>query len=369
MRLCALFLFPCIAFSQVDTTEQQMISTFNRWLRDADNIVIGKTISTQTVHDSCNTNYKYPITSVTFKIFKVLKGDIHTSTFEFKTIENELVSVLWGSGYHNGRYNTGELAIYYFKNKDRCGYVDEVHRDCIIGGDFERTPVRDGAIYLGNQLSTSALPYIDLIRRSLLNPIDYSRYIHMRFVSSKPQYKNQVTMGLDRSVTTTNRTENFNHALFDTSEQTRSKSIQHAITNSEVIVDAQVISMEPKWIVTEKGKKIHTTVKFKVLQTIKGTVQNNEVSYDCPGGSFSDDSTKLTVSPRFKLNDRMIAYFSKMSADSIYIIGKFHKVDNGQVKIFYHTVSVDKFIEVIKMYVRDRVGDVSYFHRLMENEN
>jgi hypothetical protein len=149
----------------------------------------------------------------------------------------------------------------------------------------------------------------------------------------------------------------------DTSEQGMNKWFQERMCKSDIIVDAQVISKESKWDSSKGGRGIYTTIKFKVFQTIKGAVENNEITFDQLGGMVGNQKRWLSNSMEYNLNRRKIYFFTK----------KFAEVDReeiagGAASVGHFRVSAKDYINTIKRSVTDTTAFQKYYHGFKQGE-
>jgi hypothetical protein len=133
--------------------------------------------------------------------------------------------------------------------------------------------------------------------------------------------------------------------------QELTKSYKELLNNSEIIVDAQVVSKESQW--TKGHEYIHTLIKFKVIQTIKGVVEDNEITFDQPGGRVGDTVTDVSSSKSYSLNERAIYYFKNKNLNTYLVESGRHVINHGLVNIGSQRVDADLYKKVLKQSVTD----------------
>ncbi|MGD0591291.1 MAG: hypothetical protein ABSA44_10910 [Bacteroidota bacterium] len=168
----------------------------------------------------------------------------------------------------------------------------------------------------------------------------------------------------------------------DTSEESMIKHFQRLISNSETIVDAQVISKE-SWLLDSSDARnygwrhigrrgFYTTIKFKVFQTIKGNVENNEFTFDQEGGKIGATSQVSTNQIDYKLNERAIYFFGKKDKYGelwgvMYEIYKPERVGGG-VRVGDYILGANGFINALKQSVTDTEAFRKYYHNAKNEE-
>ncbi len=154
----------------------------------------------------------------------------------------------------------------------------------------------------------------------------------------------------------------------DTSELGMNKWFQERMRKSDLIVDAQVVSKESKWDSSKGGKGIYTTIKFKVFQTMKGVVENNEFSFDQPGGTVGNQSLLVENARPYNLNSREIFFFTKKFAtvDGETIFGNTSTYGDNALVVYVgaHRVSAIDYIKILKQSVTDTMAFPKYYHGL-----
>ena len=172
-------------------------------------------------------------------------------------------------------------------------------------------------------------------------------------------------------------------AQIDTNEQKMNTRFQRRMHLSETIVDAQVISIESRYLDSSDARSalmirigsraIYTTIKFKVYQTIKGQVQNNEFAIDQEGGQIGNIIQSTTGVSKYKLNDRAIWFLRKDENGRLVMLGgKEIRQSNGveAVQLVDCFVGEDSFINIIQQSITDTTAFRKYYHnREMENRN
>ncbi|HVN48346.1 MAG TPA: hypothetical protein VMU30_05940 [Bacteroidota bacterium] len=158
----------------------------------------------------------------------------------------------------------------------------------------------------------------------------------------------------------------------DTSEEGMTKNFLELIRTSDIIVDAQVISMESRYLDSsdtrsEIFKPMHTTaiytlVKFKVFQIIKGIVENNEIIIDQPGGKVGRTGQWPSTSPDHRLNDRAIFCFSKQNSNIGLQEYRRIQIRNGLVRLGQHRVDANEYIGIMKQSITDTTAFRKYYH-------
>lgn len=159
----------------------------------------------------------------------------------------------------------------------------------------------------------------------------------------------------------------------DTSEEGMNKNFQKLMRKSEIIVDAQVVSKESRYLDSNDTrsaifKPMHTTaiytlIKFKVFQTIKGVVENNEITVDQAGGHVGKISQWPSTSIDYRLNDHAIFFFSEENSNTgLYEVSRMPIRPHGLVKLGYHRINVNDYIDILKQSVTDTTAFRKYYH-------
>ena len=169
----------------------------------------------------------------------------------------------------------------------------------------------------------------------------------------------------------------------NTNEQEMNTRFQRRMHLSETIVDAQVISIESRYLDSSDARSalmmrigrraIYTTIKFKVYQTIKGQVQNNEFAIDQEGGQIGNIIQSTTGESKYKLNDRAIWFLRKDENGRMVIVAsvKIHRFSGlGAIQMKDCLVGVDSFINIIQQSIADTTAFRKYYlNREIENNN
>jgi hypothetical protein len=152
----------------------------------------------------------------------------------------------------------------------------------------------------------------------------------------------------------------------DTSEQGMNKRFQERINKSDIIIDAQVISKESKWDSSKGGRGIYTTIKFKVFHTIKGVVENNEITFDQLGGTVGNQSMWMENALPYDLNRRNIYFFTKKFAEvgREIIYGDTIRYGDNVLNVFIGTyrLSAIDYIKMLKQSVTDTSAFPKFYH-------
>lgn len=151
----------------------------------------------------------------------------------------------------------------------------------------------------------------------------------------------------------------------DTSEEGMNKNFQKLMRNSETIVDAQVITKEYKWDSSQAIKTPYTIIKLKVFQTIKGTVDNSELTFKQLGNEYSNVTYKSGYFHSvYNLNERSIHFFREStSTEYLNEAGRYQIGRNGKVFMGYNRVDANEFLDIIKKSVSDTTEFRKYYHR------
>ncbi len=149
----------------------------------------------------------------------------------------------------------------------------------------------------------------------------------------------------------------------DTSEQGMSGKFQKLMRNSETIVDAQVISKESRWDSVDGIKAIYTSIKFKVFQTIKGVVENNEFAFYQMGGMIGSSITDVSHSNTYSLNERAIYFFKNKNLNTYLQEEGRLRVRHGVMNLGSYTVDANEYIKIIKQSVTDTTAFLKYYHK------
>jgi hypothetical protein len=123
-------------------------------------------------------------------------------------------------------------------------------------------------------------------------------------------------------------------------EQELAKSLQEAVNNSPIIIEAQVISKDT----SRSVKGTYTLIKFKIIQIIKGAVESNEFTFDQP--------TYASNSKAYNLNERAIYFIENKNLTGYLQEGR-AVIQNGLIDMCSERVDVDFFIKVIKKSITD----------------
>jgi len=152
----------------------------------------------------------------------------------------------------------------------------------------------------------------------------------------------------------------------DTSEQGMSKRFQERINKSDIIIDAQVISKESKWDSSKGGRGIYTTIKFMVFHTIKGVVENNEITFDQLGGTVGNQSMWIENALPYELNRRHIYFFTKKFAEvgRETIFGNTSQYGDDALVVYLGTyrLSAIDYIKLLKQSVTDTTAFPKFYH-------
>ncbi len=162
----------------------------------------------------------------------------------------------------------------------------------------------------------------------------------------------------------------------DTSEQGLIKDFRNKIDNSEIVIDAEVVSMVSKWDYSKNGlfpdgsRKIYTIITFRVYNWIKGPIKDNEITFYNPGGKIGNNSVYVTHIPYFYINERAIFFFGNKEPNT-------YVIDNGSIPIFgaengkhgelfigSHRLNAETYVKIIKKSVSDSTLYPYYIHLL-----
>ncbi len=139
----------------------------------------------------------------------------------------------------------------------------------------------------------------------------------------------------------------------DTSRQAMIDRFQKLLSNSNTIVDAQVISKEGKWDHTQDWRGIYTSIKFKVFQTIKGNVEGNEFTFDQPGGTAEGVTTIVTTSAPYDLHERAIYFFKNKKLTGYLHQNAKYPIRYGKLFVEDESIEADLFVKVLKKSLTD----------------
>lgn len=141
--------------------------------------------------------------------------------------------------------------------------------------------------------------------------------------------------------------------------------IQELVGKSDIIMYAQVISIESRMVNNGGTGNIFTSIKLKVLQSIKGNLIGDEFSLDVPGGK-SSDGTQSTNSIRFNLNESSIIFLQKDPANQNCPLLPIARVPvaEGRTIVEGHNVEANRFIEVLRKAVTDDSAIASFLEEI-----
>lgn len=170
--------------------------------------------------------------------------------------------------------------------------------------------------------------------------------------------------------------EDFKFYVGDTTEQGLVKSIKNLIDKSEIIMDAEIISKECKWIDTEDkfltftgGRDIYTILTFKVHNWIKGPITGDVVNFLCWGGTIGDTSITSSSTPTYPLNQRNIyGLLNKEPNTFIEHCGIIPISTNGEglnatVRVGLQTTNAEFYVKQLQKAVIDFTTYEKYIHQ------
>ena len=148
----------------------------------------------------------------------------------------------------------------------------------------------------------------------------------------------------------------------DTSEQRMINDFKELMRNSETIVDAKIISKESKWDSPVGRRAIYTLIKFKVFNTIKGVVKNNEFIFEQPGGVVGDTSELVSNMTTYNLNERAIYFFRNNNLKAFLNEERRMPVYGGQIDFGYARIDTFRYFKILKQSVSDTTVMAKYLH-------
>jgi len=107
---------------------------------------------------------------------------------------------------------------------------------------------------------------------------------------------------------------------------------------ADLIVNASVVSIDPRWVVTAAGKNIITTTTFSIIRVIKGTpTGNGTFILETPGGTIGDTTQFVTSCVNFSTNEETILFLNKKSME---VVGEYQ----GKYSVFENSVQIGRLL-------------------------
>lgn len=124
------------------------------------------------------------------------------------------------------------------------------------------------------------------------------------------------------------------------------------ILNSEVIIQAKVNNTSSQWTNDSRGKHIYTRLDLEVLETVKGDVNQKNISIEIAGGQVGKIKEVISESFSAKKNDELILFLQQ---NPLRVFGGNKGVmhaSGGKVFLKNNSVNVSEFLGVVSEMVK-----------------
>ncbi len=134
------------------------------------------------------------------------------------------------------------------------------------------------------------------------------------------------------------------------SAQVLKMDLPSIVGQSDLIIQARIVSLQSHWVTTPSGRNITTRADLRVIGVIKGDTGNQDLlTIELPGGTVGDTTQIVTSCVNFQENEESILFLNK---SPLAIIGEFqgkYPVIEGQVQIGGLLMELTQFTDVLRI--------------------
>lgn len=120
------------------------------------------------------------------------------------------------------------------------------------------------------------------------------------------------------------------------------------LNNSELILRAKLESKQSKWISDKRGKHIYTIGNFSILEVVKGSLADQKIILEIPGGTVNDTTEFVSNSISLGSNSEMILLLSRSRITQSLRIDEKINIINNRVYLQSKFVNAQNFISYLK---------------------
>ncbi len=146
------------------------------------------------------------------------------------------------------------------------------------------------------------------------------------------------------------------------------QNIPKMVQRSDLIIRGKVISTESQWKENSRGRHIYTSVTVKILDKIKGNIKDDVFAFEVVGGTVDDIREVVSDIPVFEINEDAIMFLAGQPLTIKQGINSKIPIYNGRVYRNDSEITVDSFIQAIRILEQDPNAPVSFGKKYQATE-